>query len=106
MGDVPEIQKIEAVRMTSGRFVNQLDLEQKRKVAVIGARVVDVLFEDGEEPIGDHVEINGVYFKVVGTFRAANADDEGDEQTIYILCAIRQWFSSPSWAPWFSSISS
>jgi putative ABC transport system permease protein len=86
MGDLPEIAEIQAVGVKRGRFINQLDLEDRRKVAVIGPRVVELLFEEGEDPIGEHVEIQGVYFTVVGTFvsRRSGDDADRDAQTIFI----------------------
>ena len=56
-------------------------------MAVIGTGVREVLFEPGEDPIGESIEINGVYFQVVGVFtsradRATTADR--DAQTIFV----------------------
>ena len=86
MGDYPEIRATESIRNSRGRFLNHIDIEEKRKVAVIGSRIVEALFESDEDPIGDHLRINGVYFKVVGSFRSTASGDGGDRdnQTIYI----------------------
>src|SRR5262245_40612514 len=51
MGDHPEILQVQAFKIEKGRFLNPLDIESTRKVAVIGTRVRDVLFERGEESI-------------------------------------------------------
>ena len=69
-GDYPEWNLIDPVTILSGRFINKIDIAKKRKNIVIGTRVVDILFESDEEPIGEFVQINGVYFKVVGTFKS------------------------------------
>jgi len=87
MGDYPEIATIQPVRMDRGRFLNRLDLDERRKVAVIGTRVQEVLFTRDEDPVGQHVRINGVYFKVVGVFRPRRShgnvrDDQA--QTIFV----------------------
>ncbi|HXV75390.1 MAG TPA: ABC transporter permease [Candidatus Polarisedimenticolaceae bacterium] len=84
MGDTPEILAIEPVRLTGGRFLNRLDLADRRKVAVIGPRVRQVLFGADEPPLGDHIRINGVYFKVIGTYEPINADDEEQNDSIYV----------------------
>ncbi|MCB1058411.1 MAG: ABC transporter permease [Acidobacteria bacterium] len=86
MGDTPDILAVQAVKILDGRFLNQLDLEQRRKVAVIGTRVRDVLFEPGEEPVGQSIEVQGVYFKVVGVFDSFQSGQRADRdvQTIYI----------------------
>jgi len=85
-GDYPEINIIDPVSITKGRFVNYLDINEKRKVAVIGLRVYNELFETDENPIGEYIQIQGVYFKVVGLFQSKKNDQQADRenQAIYI----------------------
>ena len=71
-GDYPAINKIDPVSMQKGRFLNNVDILQKRKVAVIGNHVFDVLFKKDENPIGKYIKIKNVYFKVVGVFKPKN----------------------------------
>jgi putative ABC transport system permease protein len=72
--------------ITRGRFLNQNDIDDKRKVCVIGSRVVEILFKKDENPLGKYIRINGVYFMVVGTTRSNQGGNEGQEetQTIYL----------------------
>jgi putative ABC transport system permease protein len=86
MGDYPEIASIQSLDVFRGRFLNPLDLAERRKVAVIGTRVEEVLFDPGEDPVGRDLRINGVYFKVVGVFRsrASNEGAERDAQTLFV----------------------
>ncbi len=86
MGDYPVFQEIAVFEMTAGRFINDLDIADYRKVAVIGEQVAIDLYARGEDPLGTHVQINGVFFQVVGTFRFDSANDRGDREnsTIYI----------------------
>ena len=51
-GDISEIQQIQPVLLEAGRFLNPLDLAERRKVAVIGHNVREQLFGPGEDPIG------------------------------------------------------
>jgi len=85
MGDYPEIQRIQSFKLDTGRFLTPLDMEETRKVAVIGTRVREVLFEGGEDPIGESIVINGVYFQVVGVFRSMQSGEDADRdaQTIF-----------------------
>ena len=71
-GDYPAINKIDPVRLLMGRFINEIDLQNKRKVAVIGNRVRDELFKNNEAIIGEYIRINGVYYQVVGVFEPKN----------------------------------
>jgi putative ABC transport system permease protein len=71
-GDYPAINKIDPVRILQGRFINEIDLQNKRKVAVIGNRVRDELFKNDEKILGEYIRINGVYYQVVGVFEPKN----------------------------------
>lgn len=86
MGDYAEIGRIQSFNIATGRFLNPLDTEEARKIAVIGTGVRKVLFAPGEDPIGQSIVIQGVYFQVVGVFLSARSGDEGDEdaQTIFV----------------------
>lgn len=66
-GDYPEITQQQPMEITSGRFVNYSDIEEKRKVAIIGSGVQTALYDPGEEVIGSYIKINGVNFMVIGT---------------------------------------
>ena len=86
MGDYPEIRQIQSFKLEAGRFLNQFDMDDSRKVAVIGTRVRDVLFARGEQPVGQWIVIHGVYFQVVGVFRSVQSGDDADRdaQTIFV----------------------
>ena len=85
-GEEPDIFHIEAMEMHSGRFINELDLQERRKIAVIGHRVREVLFEKDEEVIGSSIRIRGNDYLVVGIFESLQSGEDGseEEQTIYI----------------------
>jgi putative ABC transport system permease protein len=65
-GDYPDFYKIDPWTPLKGRLLNEIDIMQNRKVCIIGERVAEVLFEKDEDPIGEYLKINGVYFQVVG----------------------------------------
>ncbi len=66
-------------RVIEGRYVDDLDEKERRKVAVIGTRVKEVLFKNEKNPIGKTIEIKGVNFQVIGVYR--NFSSEGAEQS-------------------------
>jgi len=72
---------LEKTIMTEGRFLDDLDLKELRKVAVIGVNVKKALFKD-EPAIGKNIEVNGIAFKVVGIFR--DEGGEGEQEKIYL----------------------
>jgi putative ABC transport system permease protein len=66
MGFYPDYLKIEQQRMKFGRFVNEVDVLNKRKVCVLGTDVYTELFKRGENPVGRYVRVNGIYYQVIG----------------------------------------
>ena len=85
-GDYPEYINQQPMDILLGRFLSYSDINEKRKICVIGTGVVNGLYDKGEEILGTYIKINGVNFKVVGTFKMSNSqgDDEQDASTIYI----------------------
>lgn len=52
-----------------GRFINQRDIEGRRRVVMLGTQAVKELYEKGQDPIGTYVEIDGRPFLVVGVMQ-------------------------------------
>ena len=77
-GDYPEIINQDPMTVTSGRFINYNDINEKRKIAIIGQGVKNDLYEKGEEVLGTYIKIQGVNFLVVGTYKK-NSSDGGEE---------------------------
>lgn len=68
-GDTPDFIQQEPMDIIRGRFINETDMKEYRKVAVIGQGVIDGLYDKGEEVIGSTLKINGVNFTVVGVYK-------------------------------------
>jgi putative ABC transport system permease protein len=83
----PDYRDIENATLMDGRFVNQIDISKRRKVATIGKPVKEALFKNGENPIGEYIKVNNVPFQVVGVFVDKN---ERDETRIYIPISTAQ----------------
>jgi putative ABC transport system permease protein len=85
-GDYPEIINQDPMDITSGRFINYGDIDEKRKVAIIGEGVKSSLYDKGEEVIGSYIKIQGVNFMVIGTYKkkSSGGDGEEDQKQIYI----------------------
>lgn len=78
-GDYPEIINQDPMTVTQGRFINQNDIREKRKIAIIGAGVKNELYDKGEEVLGSYIKIQGVNFMVVGTYKKNSNDGDGEE---------------------------
>lgn len=77
----PGHQYLEKTIITRGRFLNEADLDERRKVCVIGSRVVDFLF-GRQEALGEYLMIKGLSYKVVGVFE--DVGGEAELKKIYV----------------------
>ena len=66
VGTTPDFPRVQRVEMAFGRFVNTIDVQQKRKVCVLGNKVYHTLFPRGENPIGERIRCGSIEFTVVG----------------------------------------
>ena len=78
-GDVPAYKDIDPIVIMEGRYVNQKDLEERRKVAVIGKRVRQLLFDKNDEVLGQTIQVSGVNFTVVGVYRSQQTGEDAEE---------------------------
>ncbi|MGI9301655.1 MAG: ABC transporter permease [Gammaproteobacteria bacterium] len=69
MADFPVLRHILPMRIETGRFINRLDIEERRKVAVIGEEILASLFNGGEDPVGATITIQQINFTVIGVFK-------------------------------------
>ncbi len=76
LGIEPDTRIIRNFEVAEGRFINERDLAEKRKVAFLGHRVKQRLF--GPVPaVGENIRIKGYVFKVVGV-----AVEKGEQNSI------------------------
>ncbi len=104
-GDYPEFIQQEPMLITQGRFINQSDIDQRRKVAIIGQGVVRELYEPGESVLGTYIKIQGVNFLVVGTYRKSSNDGNGEEaqkQVFVPFTAFSQAFNRADNVGWMA----
>jgi putative ABC transport system permease protein len=83
----PDMQVIERIMVEQGRMLNKVDINQHRKVVVIGDPVKKALFKNGENPLGEYIRVNGVPFMVVGVFTDRN---DRDQQRLYLPISTAQ----------------
>ena len=107
MGDAPEFLEIKPYILEQGRFLNEIDMQRSRKVAVIGKRVRDELFDPEEDPIGGYVRIGGVPFQVIGVFdtRVMGEQAINELQTVHLpLSTAQRTFNMANHIDWFGFI--
>jgi putative ABC transport system permease protein len=86
----PDYQDIENAKMVEGRYINAIDIQKRRKVAVIGRPVKKTLFKNSKSPIGEYIKINNVPFQVVGIF---SDKTERVENRVYLPITTAQMIS-------------
>lgn len=85
-GNYPVYDKIETPKISFGRTLNDVDIKEKRKVCVIGSRIYETLFPRSENPCGEFININGIYYKVVGVnTTSGNMNINGNSKTSIII---------------------
>ncbi len=79
-GDYPTIDKVSKKKIfEGGRFINEEDIKYQRKVCVIGEDIYKQFYDKDENPIGDYVKVNGIYFKVIGVYKPTQMGFEGND---------------------------
>lgn len=102
-GDFPDFTKIATKRIyDGGRFINDDDIEQERKVCVIGERTQRELFNEDEDPIGGYIEIDDVNFQVVGVHKFAASGPFDNDSDIFIpFSTYKKLYNSGDNVSWF-----
>lgn len=65
-GVLPDFQEVNSPKMFYGRYLNKMDVTQRRKVCVIGKKTYKELFPGGGDPCGKFIRVDGIYYQVVG----------------------------------------
>lgn len=82
----PKHQVVENIELVEGRFINEKDITDFRKTAIIGKLAKEILFKD-EDALGKNVEINGINFQIVGVFKDAR---EQEMKRLYLPISVFQ----------------
>ena len=105
-GDYPEVIKQEPMDITSGRFINYSDIDENRKIAIIGEGVKKDMYDPGEDVIGSYIKISGVNFMVIGTYKKKGSNNRNPEEAqkqIYVpFTAFSQAFNMGDTVGWMA----
>ena len=95
-GVLPEYQGVETPKLKYGRYINAMDMQQKRKVCVIGKRVYKTLFPNGDNPLGKLIRVDSIYYRVVGVDYASgniSIDGSGEEAIVLPITLMREAYN-------------
>ena len=71
-GVFPNYPELEAIKLKEGRFINERDMQEQRKVMILHRKTVETLFPHGQ-PVGQYVNAGGVAYQVVGVYEDQNS---------------------------------
>ncbi len=95
-GQLPDYAKVEAPKLFYGRYINEMDIAQQRKVCVIGKKVYKTLFPGGEDPCGKLVRLDSAYYAVIGVDYAGgnmNVNGSAEESVVVPLSLMQRAFN-------------
>ncbi|MCH1417136.1 MAG: ABC transporter permease [Flavobacteriaceae bacterium] len=103
-GDFPEYTRIATKKIyDKGRFINQSDIDNARKVCVIGERTQKELFEEDEEPVGKFVRIDDIYFQVIGVHKYIQGGGfESDGDVFIPFATFKKLYNTGENVEWFT----
>jgi len=84
IGVEPNYPVVRFIPMDTGRFLDAADLENRRRVAVLGFKAAALLFS-GRPMLGETITINGTEFTIVGSVgKISRGNNDFDDQKVYI----------------------
>lgn len=92
-GEFPAAKDIEGFVMKSGRYINDYDIADKRKVIVIGYEAKKELFGDSIA-VGKHVKVSNIDFQIVGVFGIPNAKEWDIERMKNVMIPLTTMYSA------------
>ena len=96
-GVTPEYADIVAPRMYYGRYINEMDMRDHRKVCVLGKKIYKELFKEGGDPCGKTIRIDSTYYEVVGVdYNASggmNFNGRDEEKITLPLTLVQQTYN-------------
>lgn len=104
LGDSPALAQIESLEVTDGRYLNERDMDDRRKVVVLGRKAREAVFGEASG-VGETVRVNGAYFLVVGEIRSNKGGDEADrlENAAYVpFSTYQRVYNQPDRVGWFA----
>jgi len=94
-GVMPGMQFIQNASLNAGRFISDKDMEENRKVVVLGKYVANDFFEDYTKAVGENMTIDNINYKVIGVF--SDPGGERSESIMYVPNTnIVQAYSDPT----------
>ncbi len=95
-GVTPEYAEVVSPKMYYGRFINQVDILEHRKVCVLGKKIYKDLFKEGGDPCGKSIRVDSTYYEVIGVdynSSGININGRTEEQITLPLTLVQQTYN-------------
>lgn len=95
-GTSPEYAKVVSPKLYYGRYINEVDMQEHRKVCVIGKKIYKELFKEGGDPCGKSIRIDSTYYEVIGVDYAStnmNINGRAEEKVTLPLTLMQQLYN-------------
>ena len=95
-GLMPDYQNVEVPKLLYGRYINDMDMNLRRKVCVLGKKIYKNLFPGGGDPCGQMIRLDSTYYSVIGVdYKAGNMDINGraEESVVIPLTLMQQEYN-------------
>ena len=95
-GSTPELAQVVTPRLYYGRYINEIDMREHRKVCVIGKKIFKDLFKDGNDPCGKSIRIDSTYYEIIGVDYAStsvNINGRSEEKITLPLTLMQQTYN-------------
>jgi len=101
-GDYPTLDKVQKKNLVYGRFINDNDMKDKRKVCVVEEEIYKQLFDKDEYPLGAYIKINDINYQVVGMYKQGAIGSGGPQGAIHIpFTTFQQVYNRGNTVGWF-----
>jgi putative ABC transport system permease protein len=101
-GDFPELDKVQKKNLVYGRFINDNDINESKKVCVVEEEIYKQLFDKDEYPIGQYIKLNGINYNVVGMYKQGQVGSGGPQGNIHIpFTTFQQVYNRAGTVGWF-----
>jgi len=101
-GDYPELDLVQKKDMVYGRFINENDIKERKKVCVIEEEIYKQLFDKDVYPIGTYIKLNDINYQVVGMYKQGQVGSGGPQGNIHIpFTTFQQVYNRGDSIGWF-----
>ena len=101
-GDYPELDMVQKKDMVYGRFINNNDILEKKKVCVIEEEIYKQLFDKDEYPLGTYIKLNDINYQVIGMYKQGQIGSGGPQGNIHIpFTTFQQVYNRGDSIGWF-----